>query len=224
MLEKFPDAILKEDDSGRIPLHYAAHIGNVDVVELFLQKNDSLAYKPDKEGMSALHSSVKKGNGGVMRTIIKRYPGACELLDKKSRTALHLAVESGSINAVKILLKELAFGDLINEQDEDGNTAFHLAAINRHYTILAMLAHDRRVDKLAMNGERMIVADIVQLDNQLLRLEKVIPPKILHSEYIYIEVYIFWVKFSILRSVYISSCGYLQCPYGICAHATPNSL
>ena len=186
MLEKFPDAILKEDDSGRIPLHYAAHIGNVDVVELFLQKNDSLAYKPDKEGMSALHSSVKKGNGGVMRTIIKRYPGACELLDKKSRTALHLAVESGSINAVKILLKELAFGDLINEQDEDGNTAFHLAAINRHYRILAMLAHDRRVDKLAMNGERMIVADIVQLDNQLLRLEKVIPPKIMHSEYIYI--------------------------------------
>ncbi|KAK7818414.1 ankyrin repeat-containing protein [Quercus suber] len=173
MLEKFPHAILETDDSGRIPLHYAAHNGNVDVVELFLQKNDSVAYKTDNEGMSALHSSAKKGNGGVMRAIIKRCPYACELLDfKKSRTALHLAVESGSITAVNILLKELAFGDLINEKDKDGNTAFHLAAINRHYTILAMLAHDRRVDKLAMNEERMITADIVQLDNQLLRLEK----------------------------------------------------
>uniref|UniRef100_A0A7N2L6Z6 PGG domain-containing protein n=2 Tax=Quercus lobata TaxID=97700 RepID=A0A7N2L6Z6_QUELO len=174
MLEKFPHAILETDDSGRIPLHYAAHIGNVDVVELFLQKNDSVAYKTDKEGMSALHSSAKKGNGGVMRAIIKRCPYACELLDKKSRTALHLAVESGSIIAVNILLKELAFGDLINEKDKDGNTAFHLATINRHYTILAMLAHDRRVDKLAMNEEGMMTADIVQLDNQLLRLEKVL--------------------------------------------------
>ena len=184
MLEKFPNAILETDESGRIPLHYAAHIGNVDIAELFLQKNNSVAYKTDKEGMSALHISVKNGNGGVMRAIIKRCPYACELLDNKSRTALHLAVESGSINAVKILLKELAFGDLINEQDEDGNTAFHLAAINRHYRILAMLAHDRRVDKLAMNEEGMITADIVQLDNQLLRLEKVMPPKIMHSEYI----------------------------------------
>ena len=86
--------------------------------------------------------------------------------------------------AVNILLKELAFGDLINEKDKDGNTAFHLAAINRHYTILAMFAHERRVDKLAMNEEGMITADIVQLDNQLLRLEKVMPPKIMHSEYI----------------------------------------
>ena len=150
-----------------------------------MQKNDSVAYKTDKEGMSALHSSAKKGNGGVMRAIIKRCPYACELLDvKKSRTALHVAVESGSVIAVNILPKELAFGDLINEQDEDGNTAFHLAAINRHYRILAMLAHDRRVDKLAMNEEGMITADIVQLDNQLLRLEKVKPPKIMHSEYI----------------------------------------
>lgn len=185
MLEKFPDAILETDDSDRIPLHYAAHIGNVEVVELFLQKNNSVTYRTDKEGMSALHISVKNGNGGVMRTIIKRCPYACELLDNKSRTALHLAVESGSKIAVKILLKELAFGDLINEQDEDGNTAFHLAAINRHYRILAMLAHDRRVDKLAMNKKEMITADIVQLDNQLLRLEKVKPPKIMHSEYIY---------------------------------------
>ncbi|KAL0005497.1 hypothetical protein SO802_013058 [Lithocarpus litseifolius] len=172
ILEKFPDAILKEDDSGRIPLHYAAHIGSVDVVELFLQKNDSVAYKTDKEGMSALHSSAKKGNGGVMRAIIKRCPYACELLDKKRRTALHFAVESGSIIAVNILLKELAFGDLINEKEKDGNTAFHLAAINRHYRILARLARDRRVDKLAMNEERMITAEIVQLDNQLLPLEK----------------------------------------------------
>ncbi|XP_065630195.1 protein ACCELERATED CELL DEATH 6-like [Quercus suber] len=172
MLDKFPTAIVEADDYGWIPLHYAAYLGNVKVVELFLKKNSSLAYIMDKEGMSALHISAKKGHVGVMRTLIRNCPETCELLDNKGRTALHVAVETGKKNAVEILLKELAFQDLINEQDEEGNTPLHLAAINGSYTILLMLADDRRVDKWAMNEEGMNAADIIQLDNRLLSCEK----------------------------------------------------
>ena len=188
MLEKFPDASLEADDSGRIPLHYAAHFGNVDVVELFLQKNNSIAYKKDNEGMCALHISAREGNEGVMRTIIKKCPDTCELLDDKHGTALHLAVESGRINVVKLFL-----GTVKNEQDKNGNTPLHLAALHldtysrvllymvllspapsfEHYKILKIFAHDRRIDKWTRNEEGMTTAHIIQSNNQLIWFQKV---------------------------------------------------
>ena len=166
---QFPNAILKADDFGRTPLHYAAYFDSLEVVNLFLENNNisQIAYKLDKQGMSALHISAKKGHCDVMSAILQNFPFTCELLDNKGRTALHHAVESGSTNAVKILLSSSAFQDLINEQENDeGNTAMHLAAIKRRYKGLILLARDRRVAKSATNREGKTTADIIQLDKQ----------------------------------------------------------
>ena len=165
---KFLNAILKADDFGRTPLHYAAYFDSLEVVNLFLNDTISLiAYKLDKQGMSALHISAKKGHCAVMSAILQKFPFTCELLDNKGRTALHHAVESGSTNAVKILLSSLAFQDLINEPENDeGNTAMHLAAIKRRYKVLILLAGDRRVAKSATNKEGKTTADIIQFDKQ----------------------------------------------------------
>ena len=165
---KFLNAILKADDFGRTPLHYAAYFDSLEVVNLFLNDTISLiAYKLDKQGMSALHISAKKGHCDVMSAILQNFPFTCELLDNKGRTALHHAVESGSTNAVKILLSSSAFQDLINEQENDeGNTAMHLAAIKRRYKVLILLAGDRRVAKSATNKEGKTTADIIQFDKQ----------------------------------------------------------
>ena len=166
---QFPNAILKADDFGRTPLHYAAYFDSLEVVKLFLKNNNisQIAYTLDKQGMSALHISAKKGHCDVMSAILQNFPFTCELLDNKGRTALHHAVESGSTNAVKILLSSSAFQDLINEQENDeGNTAMHLAAIKRRYKGLILLARDRRVAKSATNREGKTTADIIQLDKQ----------------------------------------------------------
>nr|XP_023887712.1 ankyrin repeat-containing protein ITN1-like [Quercus suber] len=172
--EKFPNAILKADDFGWTPLHYAAYFGSLEVVKLFLENNNiSLACERDKQGMSALHISAKKGHHDVMRAIIEKFPYTCELLDNRGRTALHHAVESGSTAAVNKLLSSLAFQDLINEQENDeGNTAMHLAAIKRRYEVLILLASNRNVEKGATNKEGKTTADIIQLDKQLMRSEK----------------------------------------------------
>ena len=124
--------------------------------------------------MSALHISAMEGHCDVMSAIIEKFPYTCELLDNRGRTALHHAVESGSTDAVKILLSSLAFQDLTNEQENDeGNTAMHLAAIKRRYKVLILLAGDMRVEKRAMNKEGKTVADILQLDKKVTWLKKV---------------------------------------------------
>ena len=173
MLEQFPNAISEGDACGQIPLHYAAYYGDLEAVELFLEKTISLAYKKDKEGMSALHISAKEGRVNVIRTLFTKCPYTFELLDNKRRTALHLAVESGDINAVEIFLKKKASQDIINEQDEEGNTPLHLAVINGSYEILTMLVDEGKVDKWAINKEGKNIADIIQLDNQFTVSEKV---------------------------------------------------
>ncbi|XP_039166771.1 protein ACCELERATED CELL DEATH 6-like [Eucalyptus grandis] len=49
---------------------------------------------------------------------------------------------------------------LINEQDTDGNTALHLAALHRSYNIIFILAQDKRVDHLAKNKDHLTAIDI----------------------------------------------------------------
>ena len=175
LLEACPSAIVEADDFGWIPLHYAAHFGNAKFVNLFLKKNVSLVYIKEKAGMSALHISAKEGHVDLTRTLITECPDSCELLDNKDRTALHLAAESGNSKLVKVFLQTLATEDLINQQDKEGNTPFHLAAMEGRYALLMMLAKDRRIDWMAMNKAGMSTVDIIQSDKRLKSGKKVSP-------------------------------------------------
>ncbi|KAK7818407.1 ankyrin repeat-containing protein [Quercus suber] len=154
------------DDSGWIPLHYAAHLGDVELVKLFLEKDTSLAYMTEEKGMSALHISANKGHVDVMDTLIKRCPDTCELLDNKGRTALHYAVESGKPETVKFLLRKEEFQNLINEQDEEGNTPLHLAAYRGYAIIVHRLSRSRKVDNVIQNKKDMTALDILRSTTQ----------------------------------------------------------
>ncbi|XP_039172109.1 ankyrin repeat-containing protein ITN1-like [Eucalyptus grandis] len=160
ILEKTPEVIKEGDDLGRTPLHYVACFGEVKAVRLLLHHDTSVAYDLDKGGESALHIAAFQGHINVIDELIRSCPDACDIINTEGQTALHAAIMGGQVNVVKYILKMPNLEDLINEQDINGNTALHLAALKKKYNIIYILAQDKRVDRLATNKDHLTALDI----------------------------------------------------------------
>ncbi|KAF5454505.1 hypothetical protein F2P56_024163 [Juglans regia] len=163
VIKEEPNLASEADDFGWTPLHYAAHYGSVQVVELLLQHaGSSAAYIKDEEGMSALHIAAERGHHEVVEKVVSQFPSTYELLDNKGRTPLHVAAETGkSFRTFKFLLDKVP-DDLINKQDSRGNTPLHLAAVHPRFRTLNALAGDKRVDKGAINKEGLSCLEILK--------------------------------------------------------------
>ncbi|XP_056161725.1 ankyrin repeat-containing protein At5g02620-like [Syzygium oleosum] len=160
ILEKRPEAIREGDDMGWTPLHYVAYFGKVEAVQLLLQHDTSVACDLDKSGESALHLAAFQGHANVINELLRSCPDACDIMNTKGQNVLHAAVIGGRMNVVKYILRMSNLDNLINEQDTDGNTALHLAALNRQYDIICTLARDKRVDRLAKNKDHLTACDM----------------------------------------------------------------
>ncbi|KAF8010238.1 hypothetical protein BT93_J1006 [Corymbia citriodora subsp. variegata] len=159
ILEKRPEMIREGDDMGLTPLHYLAFFGKVEAVRFLLQHDTSAAYNLDKEGQSAFHLTAFRGHVNVLDELVRSCPDACDIINTRGQTALHAAVISGRVNVVKYIQGMPNLENLISEQDMDGNTALHLAALHKQYNIIYMLARDKRVDRLAKNKDHMTALD-----------------------------------------------------------------
>ncbi|KAI6699521.1 hypothetical protein NL676_013845 [Syzygium grande] len=160
IVNKRPHMISEGDDIGWTPLHYAAHFGKVEAVQILLWHEVSAAYLLAKDGASALHIAALLGHIDVLDELIKFCPDACDSINGRGQTALHSAVLGGQIKVVKHMLETPKLEDLINVRDKDGNTALHLAALCRDYDMMNILARDKRVNITATNKERLTALGI----------------------------------------------------------------
>lgn len=140
-------ALASRDSYGRLPLHYAAQYGFVIICKLVvahMQKwgqfdvshgIDSPEWQ-DLDGYAPLHLSVIGGHPLTTKTLLdaEHWDGSSEMLStrksvSKSGAVLALATKSNFVQLVKLLVEA---GVDINYQDEQGESALHVAARYGH--------------------------------------------------------------------------------------------
>jgi hypothetical protein len=178
------------DDDGHTPLHWACAMGRIRIVKLLLTAGAD-TFKVNKAGQTALMRSVMFANNYDVR----KFPELYELLhrstlniDNYNRTVFHhiidVAMTKGKTHAARYYMetvlnrlsdypRELA--DVINFQDEDGETALTLAARCRSRRLVKLLI-DHGANPKVFNNDGKSAEDYI-LEDERLRSSPVPPSR-----------------------------------------------
>jgi hypothetical protein len=168
------------DDDGHTSLHWACAMGRIRIVKLLLTAGADI-FKVNKAGQTALMRSVMFANNYDVRKFQELY----ELLhrstlniDNYNRTVFHhvvdVAMTKGKTHAARyymeIILGRLAdypkeLADVINFQDEDGETALTMAARCRSKRLVKLLI-DHGADPKIVNGDGKSAEDYILEDEK----------------------------------------------------------
>lgn len=81
---------------------------------------------------------------------------------------LHVAAENGSLKVVKYILGKSNTSEImINGVDNQGNTPLHLVLKSKSVKCLRVLSRDKKVNKKAVNNEKLTALDVLLRDYQL---------------------------------------------------------
>ena len=178
------------DDDGHAALHWASAMGRIRVVKLLLTAGADI-FRTNKAGQTPLMRSVMFANNYDVR----KFPELYELLhrstlniDNYNRTVFHhivdIAMSKGKTHAARYYMetilqrlaeypKELA--DIINFQDEDGETALTMAARCRSKRLVKLLI-DHGADPKIANRDSKTTEDYI-LEDERFRSSPVLPSR-----------------------------------------------
>ncbi|KAM7485246.1 hypothetical protein LguiA_001255 [Lonicera macranthoides] len=166
-LLNWKQVLSKEADlCGWTTLHYAAHLGNLQIVRKLLDWDRSLAYiTADKDdNKTALHIATSRGHIDIMEDIMFRCPDCWEMFNSKGQNIIHIAVENEQNKVIQFILIQPYLDSLVNQKDNNGNTPLHLLAAAPTEGLLAseLLLHPR-AKKMAFNKEGMTPLDVLKM-------------------------------------------------------------
>jgi ankyrin repeat protein len=122
----------------RTPLKLACHEGQLAVVHMLLQHiGTQVLEETDEEGWRALHWVAYRGHEAVA-TLLLEQGAQANSGDALGRTPLMVACEEGRLAVVGVLLRHVG-GQALQETDDKGRTALHLAALRGHGEVVAFL-------------------------------------------------------------------------------------
>ncbi|UOE93328.1 ankyrin repeat domain-containing protein [Alkalihalobacillus sp. LMS39] len=129
-----------KNDSGWSPLHQVIVDGQMDLIELFLDRGAEL--HPDENGLTPLMVASLYNYPEIVSLLLGYDDNASvNATDEYGKTALMIASENGYTKIVNMLLKA---GADVSIETEDGYTAEELAKLYGHEDIVEKLANNKK--------------------------------------------------------------------------------
>ncbi|KAI3847143.1 hypothetical protein MKW92_009467 [Papaver armeniacum] len=169
LLEVEPSIAWAKDNDGKTALHIAAS-SRLPRNIAYLLKVDTLGpaqhTKVGRLGFQPLaYMKFKCENIQVIEEVTKRCQECWEELDNNGRNFLHIAAENGSTRVIKYILgKSNLAENIINDEDNQGNTPLHLVLKSNSIECLRILSTDKRVNKKALNNDNLTALDVLLHD------------------------------------------------------------
>ena len=136
--QKLNDLITSKNGSNKTALHLAAANNNPEAIKLIFDELNNpddiekLINERDCHGNTAFHYAVFSNNLNSIASILNISQDPKSLVaakDQDTRTFLHLAAKNKNSEAIKLIFDKLDnpndIGELINEREHDGSSAFH---------------------------------------------------------------------------------------------------
>ncbi|KAM0893249.1 hypothetical protein ACQ4PT_025233 [Festuca glaucescens] len=121
------------------------------LMEVF-KANPAAMYQADNNGFFPIHVAASVGATNTIQFFLARRPNNAGLCDAKGRTFLHVAVEKRSFSIVYFVCRTPSLAWILNMQDNDGNTALHLAVLDGNLRIFCALLRNRAVHLYLTNN------------------------------------------------------------------------
>ena len=123
------------DRNKNIPLHYAIKFKNLELVHILVENRSNIHWM-DSDGYATIHLAVRSGEYEIVKTIIE-VSNNIDIKTLKGETALHIAINYKYNNIVKLLLREGASPNMIDDDIEF--SALHYAVGWNNIEVVQML-------------------------------------------------------------------------------------
>lgn len=101
---QYPQAASISNAKGKIPLHYAAREGRLEVVQFFLQAAPYTASIASNKQKLALHFAAGDGHVEVAKLLLQTFPQGASMASSKGKIPLHFAARWGHLQIAADLL------------------------------------------------------------------------------------------------------------------------
>lgn len=113
---------------GRLPLHIAAESGDVETVQVLLQRWPESLKITSRNGRLPLHFASMSNHVELVRLLLQMWPDSVKAVDNGGGLPLHMAACCGSLELVQLLLENWPEG--LHVVDNDGSTALARTGYN----------------------------------------------------------------------------------------------